>query len=338
LEQVHVRGIFCRSPRLEGFSAGALVAGLAIALAVPALAMRAEAAPATATYTTLSAETRIQNGHSTASAAVAVTGEDGLPATGAVAIEEHGKQLASAALDAEGKATLSVTLTAGHHALRAVYFGDEAHAESASDRAEVDAVPAVTGTPNFSLSLAPVSPTAFPLTLTPGQSGTVAVTVTPVNNAALTGPMFVTLSCSGLPDFSSCTFTPENVEISADTTTVGSSMVITTQAQSGSLTKPAIGPQANPVAWAFLLPGALALAGFGWRRRSTLGRLSLLALVALVSVLGTTACAPRYNYYHHGPEPNLPTPAGTYTITVTGQSSNGITVITQNTTLALTVK
>lgn len=333
-----MRGIFCRSPRLEGFSAGALVAGLAMVLAVPALAMRAENAPAVATYTTLTAETRIENGLSIASASVAVTGEDGLPGTGAVAIEEHGKLLASAALSAEGKATLSFTLPAGPHSLRAVYFGDDGHAESKSDRTEVRAEPAATGTPNFSLSLAPVSPNTFPLTLTPGQYGTVAVTVTPVNNSALTGPMFVTLSCSGLPDFSSCTFTPENVEISANTTTVSSSMVITTQAKSGSLSKPAIGPTANPVAWAFVLPGALALAGFGWRRRTALGRLSLLAFVALVSVLGTTACAPLYNYHHHGPTPNLPTPAGTYTITVSGQSSNGITVITQDTTLALTVK
>jgi len=333
-----VRGIFCRSPRLEGFSTKALVAGLGIALVLPALGMHAETAPAVATYTTLSAQTRNQDGRSIASASVVVTGEDGLPASGAVAIEERGRQLVGAALDAKGKATLEVALPAGHHALHAVYFGDSEHQVSTSDVTEVHADAATTGTPNFSVSVAPVPPAAFPLTLTPGQSGNVAVTVTPVNNAALSGPMFVTLSCSGLPDFSSCTFTPENVEISATTATVTSSMVIETQAESGSLSKPAIGPKANPVAWAFLLPGALALAGFGWRRRTMLGRLSLLVLVALVSVLGTTACAPRYNYFHHGPQPNLPTPAGTYTITVIGQSSNGITAITQSTTMTLTVK
>jgi hypothetical protein len=333
-----VRGIFCRSPRLKGFSAGALVAGLGIVLALSTLGMRAETAPAVTTYTTLSAQTHVQEGRSTASASVVVTGEDGLPASGAVAIEERGKQLAGAALDAKGQATLEIELPAGHHALRAVYFGDSGHQVSASDLAEVHAEAATTGTPNFSVSVAPVPPATSPLTLTPGQSGTIAVTVTPVNNAALTGPMFVTLSCSGLPDFSSCTFTPENVEISTTTTTVSSSMVIETQAGSARLSRPAAGPKANPVAWAFLLPGALALAGFGWRRRTMLGRLSLLALVALVSVLGTTACNPRYNYFHHGPTPNSPTPAGTYTVTVIGQSSNGITAITQDTTMTLTVK
>ena len=65
---------------------------------------------------------------------------------------------------------------------------------------------------------------------------------------------------------------------------------------------------------------------------------SLLALVALVTMLGTTACNPRYYYFNHGPPNNLPTPSGTYTVTVTGQSSNGITAITQSTTMVLTVK
>jgi ABC-type glycerol-3-phosphate transport system substrate-binding protein len=74
------------------------------------------------------------------------------------------------------------------------------------------------------------------------------------------------------------------------------------------------------------------------RRRAWLQRLSLLALLALVSMLGTTACNARYNYFNHGPPNNLPTPAGTYTITVTGQSSDGVTAITQNTTMVLTVQ
>jgi hypothetical protein len=55
-------------------------------------------------------------------------------------------------------------------------------------------------------------------------------------------------------------------------------------------------------------------------------------------MLGTTACNPRYYYYNHGPPTNQATPSGTFTITVTGQSSNGITAVTQNTTFALTVQ
>jgi hypothetical protein len=88
LEQVHVRGIDCRSLRLE------LVAGLGIALAMSALTLAAESARGVATQTTMSAETRDLGGRTQATVTVTVSGEDGLPATGAVAISDHGAQSA----------------------------------------------------------------------------------------------------------------------------------------------------------------------------------------------------------------------------------------------------
>jgi hypothetical protein len=69
-----------------------------------------------------------------------------------------------------------------------------------------------------------------------------------------------------------------------------------------------------------------------------LNRLSLVALVGLVAMLGITACNPRYNYEHHGPPQNPATPPGTYTVNVIAQSSNGITATTHSTTIALTVQ
>jgi hypothetical protein len=123
-------------------------------------------------------------------------------------------------------------------------------------------------------------------------------------------------------------------------------MVIQTQAAgtagstTGRLNPIRGGKGSGPIAWAILLPGMLGLGGMAWgvRRHTWLNRLALLALVGLVTTLGTTACGPQYYYYNHGP-PNTPaTPAGTYTITVTGQSSNGITATTQNTSFVLTVQ
>ena len=152
--------------------------------------------------------------------------------------------------------------------------------------------------------------------------------------------MFVTISCSGLPDQSACTFTPTNIEIPVGATTaINSSVVIATQAQSLVKAEPLLMRGSRPVAWAILLPGALVLVGFafGAKRRRFLGQIALLALVGVVAVLGTTACSPLYNYYNHGPDKNLPTPAGSYTVTVTAQSSNGVTATTRNTTFALTV-
>ena len=320
-----MRGIFCRGLRLE------LVAGLSIALAMPALALAAESARGLATQAALTAETRDQGGRTQATVAVTVNGEDGLPATGAVAISDHGAQLAGAALNAQGQASIVLALPAGDHSLTAVYAGDATHQGSISQATGVRAQ--TSSTPNFLVSVAPAT-----LSLTAGQSGTVTASVTPQNSAALTAPMFVTLSCSGLPDQAACTFTPENVEILPNATApLASTMVIVTQTASSAS---AAHPRSNSVAWAFLLPGALGLGGLAWgaRRRPWLNRLSLLGLLGLVTMLGTTACNARYDYFNHGPPQNPATPAGTYTVTLTAQSSNGVTAITNSTTMALTVK
>jgi hypothetical protein len=324
LEQVYVRGL-----NLE------LVAALGVALAAPALAAGTQMA-SESTATTLSAETRIQNGHTLASIAVAVKGEDGAGVTGAVVIEEDGRQLAGAALSGEGRARLEFALPAGEHNLTAVYTGDATHQASVSPASGVMSQ-ATSATPDFQLSIAPAT-----LSLTAGQSGSATVSLTPINSSALTGPMFVTLACAGFPDQSSCKFTPENVEILPNATAaVTSSMTLTTQARNRTAGLEKNGRQErNPVAWALLLPGTVGLAGlaFSVRRRRWLSRLALLALIGLVSVLGATACAPRYNYYNHGPPFNLPTPAGSYTLQITAQSSNGITATTHTTPFALTVK
>jgi len=178
----------------------------------------------------------------------------------------------------------------------------------------------------------------------------VTITVTPANNSTLTTPMFVGISCNPHSDEFTCTANPASVEILSTTPTScatgsaaslcppTSTMVLQTYTATSSRLNQK--PKSSPIAWAFLLPGVLGLGGLAWgaRRKRWLSRLSLLAMVGLVTMLGTTACNPRYYYFHHGPPTTLPTPSGTYTVSVTGQSSNGITAITQNTTFVLTVQ
>ena len=339
-----MRGLNCRYLRLD------LVAGLGIALAL-AFWPAAAAAQQIATHTTLTVETGEQNGHTQATATVSVTAADGQPASGVVVIEEGDSELAEAVLNAEGVASPVFSLPAGDHDLRAVYVGDASHLGSASVTASATAQ--ASSTPSFTLSLAPVAPSTLPLTLVAGNAGTIAVTVVPEDNAALTGPMFVTLSCSGLPSEASCTFTPESVEIlpttpascPADSPASAcppvSSMLLQTVAVSGArVLQPGFpGSAGRPVAWAIILPGVLGLGGLAWggRRRRWLQRLALVALIGLVTALGTTACKPTFNYYYHGPVPNPATPSGTYTVTVTAQSTNGVSAITTNTTMVLTV-
>lgn len=312
-----------------------LVAGLGFAMALPALALSAGPSVGVATVTSLSAETHDLNGRTQATLSVSVIGQDGQPAAGAVVIQDKGQPLAGVALNAEGHATAVLTLAPGSHNLTAAYPGDAAHLTSVSD---ITPVNATTGTtPDFSIAVAPGT-----ISLVQGQSGSVTASITPINAASLTAPMFVTLSCAGLPDQSACTFTPENLEIQSNTAAaVTSTMVISTVAAgTHARVVPPQGLGSNRIAWALLLPGALGLAGlaFGARRRAWLCRLSLMALVGLVTILGATGCNPLYNYKNHGPSPNLPTPAGTYTLQVTAQSSNGVTANTHNTTMVLTVK
>jgi hypothetical protein len=59
-------------------------------------------------------------------------------------------------------------------------------------------------------------------------------------------------------------------------------------------------------------------------------------MVGAISLLGTTACSARYGYLNHGPTFGG-TPLGSYTITVTAQTSNGVTATAHSTPLALTV-
>jgi hypothetical protein len=329
LEQVDVRFLLGRGARLKW------VARVAFALALPAAVLSAASAKGGPTETAMSAETHDLNGHTQATLTVSVVAKDGQPAQGAVVIADEGKPLAGVALNGDGQATAVLSLAPGAHNLTASYGGDTVHAGSVS---EVRPVAAATGsTPDFTIAVSPAT-----ITLTQGQSGLVVASVTPLNAASLTAPMFVTMSCAGLPDQSSCVFTPENLEVLPNTTTaITSSMNLATAASNSTahLDHPRNGT-ANRVTWAIVLPGALGLAGlaFGARRRRWLSRMALFGLVGVIASLGMTACAPLYNYRNHGPSPNLPTPAGTYTLRVTAQSSNGITATTHTTTMVLTVK
>jgi hypothetical protein len=337
--------MICRSLRLE------TVAGLGIALAMCVLPMAARA-ESVSTETTLNVTTHAVGGQTKARAQVTVAGTDGTAATGVVAIYEGSKQVAGVALDSAGSATSDFTVAGGAHALRAVYEGDTAHMSSASTTSNVTAQTGTT--PGFTLSLAAISPSTFPMTLTAGTAGTATVTVVPQNNSTLSSPMFVTLSCSGLPDQSSCTFSPASVEILPSTANTAcasgstattcppvSTMVLQTQAAGTARSNAPVKPGGiNPVAWALLIPGALGFGGLAWgaRRKLWLSRVALIALMAVIASLGLSGCNPQYSYYHHGPDTNLPTPAGTYNLTITGQATDGISDTVGNTTMVLVVK
>jgi hypothetical protein len=266
--------------------------------------------------------------------------------TGTVTISDQTSagtaSIGSQTLDASGHASLTFALPNGSNALSAVYSGDSNYAQGSPYYAPATTIDSQCSS-SFAVTVSSMSPSN---TLTAGEQGTATVTITPLPSfidSMGDAPAFITVSCSGLPEQSSCSFTPENVEIlPGQDEGVTSDMVLTTQAQGTARAVPPARPGHNssPIAWAFLLPGMLGLGGLAWgaRRRSWLRRLTLVALLGLFSTLGTTACSPLHNYYTHGPPVNVSTPPGTYTVMVTGQSSNGISAITNSTTFTLTVK
>jgi hypothetical protein len=338
LELVYVRG-----KNLEW------VAGIGMALAMALLPAAAAASQNVATDTTLNVSTSGPAGRTQATATISVTDEYGLPAAGAVSIEDGNRVLAEVPLNSAGQATSTVSLLGGAHALRAVYSGDDTRmtSESAVSDVQTDAG----STPGYAISLTPISPSSFPMVLKQGTSGTAEVTVTPENNSALTAPMFVTLSCSGLPNQSSCTFTPQTVEILPTTPASCSSgspasacppissMLVQTQT-AGTAASATLPHKGSPIAWAFLLPGVIGFGGLAWgaRRRAWLSRFALLVMLGMVTTLGATGCAPLYRYYQHGPGPPPATPTGTFNVTVTAQSSNGVSATVNSTTMVLTVQ
>jgi hypothetical protein len=300
------------------------------------------------THTTLTAETREVSGRTVATFTAAVTGSESV-ATGAVTLMERGKAIASAALTSDGTAEITLDgLAAGDHSLQAVYSGDSAHASSASESVALDTT--TISTPDFALAIAPASMTIA----APGDSGSLVATITPSNG--FTG--FISLSCSGpatsgsLPVGVSCTFTPANLQVAAATTANPTGAVsanlelITSAGQQVSVRPSGKTPNVRhgvegPLALAVLLPGVVGL-GFLARKRKQLGSnnflssASLLLLVGVVFAVGTTGCAARYKYLNHGPTYGG-TAVGSYTITVTAQTSNGVTATAHSTTLALTV-
>ena len=310
-----------------------LAVGVAAVSTISMPAFSTNKTPILPTQTALVSELHDLNGSTQASFTVTVTGQDGLPAAGTVVIADHGTPIAGAALNTQGVASAVVSLAPGEHSLSAAYSGDTTHLSSVSQAAPVRA--ATGTTPDFSISVAPTS-----LSLAQGQSGSITASITPINAASLTSPMFVTMSCSGLPDQTSCTFTPENLEVLPNTTAaVTSNMVLATSLGSTARTAPGPARHSSRLVWALLLPGTVGLAGlgFGARRRAWIQRLALLGLIGLIAALGTTACSPLYNYHNHGPPHNLPTPVGGYTVLITAQSSNGVTATTHSTTIALKV-
>jgi Bacterial Ig-like domain (group 3) len=291
-------------------------------LGMVAGAAAAENAAVTQTTLTVAAENAGPRTRATFTAHVSGD-QTGSPA-GVVNFRSGNTDLGSAVLDGEGNASLETdVLPAGTHQVVAVYQGGSDYRASISKPELVHANASTVA--GFTVAATPTS-----LSTTVGGFVDVQVTVTPANGFSA----YVSLSCSGLPVNTTCTFTPVSVQASCTTSTSGvqtctpinSAMQIQTQAPSPKLA-------------VFVFPALFGLVGLGACKRRA-WRNMLLGVVALAGAMGMSACSERYNYLNHGPPGNPGTPAGTYTVTVQAQSSTGseTTVPPTLPKLTLTVK
>lgn len=216
--------------------------------------------------------------------------------------------LGSAFVGPDGDASLTLSaLTSGVHSVRAIYSGSDSAAASTS--APLDITAEANATPTFALAAAPTT-----LNLNAGQQGTVTIAITPSAGFA----NYVSLSCAGLPLFTTCNFLPSNVN-ATNGLAVGSTMTLNTTAPSGTS---GLLRHDSGFVYCFLLPGVIGLIGLGFERNRGLRMLALLCVVGSL-VGGASSCAQRYRYLNYGPSANPGTPAGKSIIRIYGTAVKG---------------
>jgi hypothetical protein len=219
--------------------------------------------------------------------------------TGTVVFLDSGSVLGSSSLNGSATATFPTgNLAPGSHTFFAAYGGDGTYAASQSGFPFIVIVPAQ----DFSLNIPSGS-----VTVHPGQAATYSISIQPL--AGFTGT--VNFSCtSGLPAQTSCSFTPQQVNV---TSTGGATQLMITT------TAPSAAPPSNGLSAGLgVSAGLFGLALFGGlaagkrRRRPAFLLLAVLSLAAGLASCGGGPSVP------HNPG----TPMGTSTVTITATSGN----------------
>jgi hypothetical protein len=314
-------------------------------------AQSAERIPARIVLNTSGVEGQARN---SATFTVQVTGADGKSAdaaasmpTGSVSFMNGEHSIGAAFLDDQGRATLSVAaLPPGEQKITAVYQGDDNFEAATSVPAAVTAE--ATGVPAFTLTASNSS-----ISVVAGGTVSTVITATPQNGFN----QGVSLSCSGIPyATTTCVFTPAQVTPGAPTeanpngTAVISTLAIQTLASDGGelrepgFRRPGVAGH-DDTFYAIAAPGLFALAGLGlagrrWGKGKGRGSAKVIAILFLLvaSGMGLSSCAQRYKYFHRPPQGNPGTPAGTYTVIITGTTGTGSSLSTANVQVTMVVK
>lgn len=237
-------------------------------------------------------------------------------------------ELGSVVSDSDGNATLVLSAnTVAGQLLSAEYRGNSSNSTSTSPQIQAPSASSTGSDYDYLQSATWVTTQA-------GSAATTVATVTPTGGFTQNVSFF----CTGLPLNSQCTFTPSTVQTTGGAVT--STLQILTTSPSGNLASSSaqsrVIAQTTPLFFAVSLALGLLLVSRGKRLQKL--RAPILMLMGGMLLLGLSGCNARYNYLNHAPSPaNTGTPTGTYSITVTASSDNGITTTDHTVPLVLTV-
>jgi hypothetical protein len=199
---------------------------------------------------------------------------------------------------AQATATFPTTLADGTNSITVQYNGDPNYSGSTSSAVTV------TVAPDFSLAY--TGSTGAVMTIAaPGGSGSLTLTVT--GTTGYNGTVAFT-RCTGLPAYSTCTFSPPSVTGSGSTT-----LTVTTTAPRSASNH--IAPGVWAATGGFTLAGVFLLGLAPRKHRWT----STFALLALAWILSATGCGGGSSGGGGGTPGTTP---GTYAVTATGADSN----------------
>jgi hypothetical protein len=240
--------------------------------------------------------------------------------TGTVAFYNGTALLGTSSLNSSGIATFtSATLAVGSYSVTGVYSGDNNYSTSTSAAGSFT----VTSDPqDFQVSLS--SPA---VAIASGSTVQTQLNITPTNSLSGT----LTFACTGLPQYSTCTFGPPSTLAITPTTnlqtywqqSIGVTVTFWSDIAPGSTVSSVRRPGTNHGTWAFGVP--FVLLGFGGlasaRKRLRAHKATLfLALICLCagSALTLSGCSSSINGIKYT------TPAGTSNVTITVTGPNGI--------------
>jgi hypothetical protein len=218
-------------------------------------------------------------------------------------------------------ATLTTTqLTNGSHSITGVYSGDPNFVGSTSGAATI-----VVGNPDFLISANPGN-----VTISGSGPGTTNLLLTPGPGLGLVGA--VSLSCSGLPLGSSCTFLPAQPSLDGSTPLQVALSISKPPAQSSAIGM-SLGDPDQRLSNAFR--GALLASIFlvTWRRKKRSWRLgALLIIAAFSSVMSGCSGGKSVSEAPSAPSTN------SFIATVTASGGAGAEAVSHSVTLAVTVQ